>query len=188
MPKRKIFVHKLQNAKVTQDDKGNSRFEEDIKTYEVKKSNKKFVVYEIDRKSKKQKKVKTIRQSKNLRTRDDVIKKFQSNEVRINTKYSTKFKDSEQVQTNYKPRRNDFQIIAIMRVEDTKRDITEFYTCFSHMTGVNERTKSIISYDQALNDLRNMAIAKFCKDFGNPTNTGDLYVTPTEIRYQYYKR
>ena len=180
---------------ITQDSLGYSETESnrpitfaEQKTYNIRESKNKFSIFEINRKQK-PKLVKTYKKRKNLKTKQHVEERVRNKKIRINTIHESKttYKEKSLIvrQSRKKPTgKQKFQVVALVDVYDPKREISNFYTCWS-------RKLHYWEMDMADNDLKNMAIAKFRNDYGGSKNSKDHFETKIRQetkRYQTYRK
>jgi len=181
----RIFIRRFPNAKITELN-GRTYFEEEIKTLRVDKKGDRFIVYELGRKGKKPRRIKTFNKNKKFKKIADVEHYVQTdNEFQYNLIYKDNISDSNKkiIQTNYLSKsRKTPQILAVMRVEDSKRGIVDYFTCYSRKTGIG------VSMGNARADLIDMAYAKFCSKYGNVKKTDDVVISMVEERYIYYAK
>jgi len=169
----------------SQNDKNRPIRFRDKNTYKITQSRNRFNIYRLDRKEK-PKKIKTVRKSKNNRNKDEVAKNFQSKKLKLTSTLETNpnFRSGKinTVQSNTRPsKRKKFQMVALVDVTDTRRNITDRYLAFSNRIINNNSSKAFV-------EMEKMASAKFIKEHGYPRKTEDIIANVDEdsIRYQYW--
>lgn len=209
-----LFTISATNSVLSDDYDDRPIQEERIKTYRITKYRDKFTVYEMQRK-KNPKRIKTFKAKKGEKLNDGILRvksgqiKFRILEVDrmdiykkeyIHTKtddgeYKTlqrttgkKIGRLDTIQTNYFPRTNVKlkQLVCLVRVEDTRRGIIDYYIGYSKNRAINRL--SMIRLREMEGHCIDMAIGKFIKHYGKARKSGDLTAVIIERRWQYRKR
>ena len=195
----KVFAKTSSNSFITEDSRTLKPIEETpVETYQVIKNVKynRFELYKLNRKNK-PKRVKIIKSKKGM-TLSSVVNDIKNDKYQFKIKKEDKYKTKEgslkQIQTNYLAnlksdqrtiRQTLPQLIAIVRVVDTRRKLEDFFLGISKKMGRLKPNAFMLS--KAEDEAKSMAIGKFVTIYGMARKSGDIVTTIVQRRYQYWQ-
>lgn len=196
-PSSKIFTKTTNTGIITEDTNKRPVIESKVRTYRIETNTrqKKYIIYELDRKQKKNR-LKTVPINKKYNTSTKVITAINKEDIKLSTKNVT-ILGSERVktkliQTNYlaKFKGTFTQVVAVVKVSDIRREITDYFVGYSKSRPILQAKTPVTKarLNKALMDCEAMAIGKFISEYGTAKKSGDLVTQIVQVRYQYYKR
>jgi len=169
-----IFIKESDVSLITEDKNNNPIYKRDIRTYKIAKNKNSFKIYELYRKAK-PKQILTIKATKGL-TREDIIKDIQANKIHINTKYTNETRYTNHtlkvIQTNYNARLSRPQLVGLVKVRDSERNLTAFLVGYSSKMPTNYDLHDL---NKAKLECEDMALQKFIRIYGEPRGEKDKF-------------
>lgn len=184
-----LTIKKIDDSLLTEDSSQSPYYERQIKTLRITadRKNKRFIVYEHNRK-RGYKRIKTYKQTKKLKTKQDVINKIQVTNFRIQDKgLVLGNKTTKRVQTNYIPNtKKPIQVIGVCHIIHTpsgKEDIVLGFSKPHHKGNFDVEKKEIDD------EIRQSAGSKFSNKHPNlklDSKSPNLMIDILDRRYTYF--
>jgi len=197
-----IFTKNDRTSSLIESSDYTARYEEQIRTYQLKRIKDKYVIYELHRRRKPERKLSLpVKKFKNPQAviaavREDRIhlkvkniESIRTNDGRldiIQTNYLTKLKIHKKSSLYREDNRYLYpQMVCLVAVTDIKRQLSEHLLGYSRKLNPEYINDRIIS--RAEHECINMAIAKFCNIYGGVSDSSQIHVEIITKRFKFWK-
>jgi Fe-S oxidoreductase len=197
-----VFGVTNSQGRILENEEGKAVFETTFRTFRATKIKGRFILYELDRK-KRPRRIMT-RKARKKELLPAFIQRIQNGQIFLKSKErdyirredgskleieeSNYFAQATYIEKGGEHTRGRIspQMVALVRVTDERRNITDYFVGYSKKLGSPFYNKSFI--EVAEDECVSMAIGKFITVYGAALKSGDIVAEIVERRYRYYKK